>query len=411
MNNPTQENEEVVLKAIQALGHRVTIADVVARSGLSVELTSRLLASIAAKSDSSLQVASDGIVYYCFPSYLYYQFFTRGLRQTLRRGGAILKKSALFLFKISFGLTLLSSVMFIFGVGSLFRTIVLAQANDYDAINRLWREFFALFSNLSQGEFDGGQPEEPVKGGVQSYTFRPFLMNCYALLFGPEDPNTNIADERSQLIAQVIRLNEGVVLAEHLSPYTGALPGDEKTMFQILHKFSGYPVVLEGGHLAYVFPAMESRSDVDTYVHMKELIEEKELSFTGLSGKQIRPVLTLALANIAGAVFFIFLIVGIGGSEVHHLRLFTFFALYGSLFFFIPAVRFFAFKKVNNGIRERNSIARRYEALLGNPDAELTISLEEIESLRRSSQVSSGKEVIYRTDKDYLEQLTDGQVS
>ena len=405
-----------MLQAIQDLGYKVTIADVVARTGLSVDVVSRLLALIAAKCDSSLQVGEDGLVRYLFSTHLYYQFLGRGIGLLLARAAATFTEILSFLFKISFGLILLVSVLCILGVGAIFRTIFLAYANDFEGIRSLWLDFFSLFKWLSQEQpmqlIDGqtSMPSAQLNSSPKKnvgLNIRPFLMNCYLFLFGPGNPNADIESQRSQLIAQVIRLNEGVVLPEHFSPYTGAAPDDEKTIFKILHKFGGYPTVLENSRIAYVFPTMAARSDVDNYVHVQALLEEKEWDFTGLTSAQISPVLVLAFSSILGALLFIVLILSVRGTQLHHLSLFTFFAGYGCLFLFIPAVRFFIVKFLNLGVRRRNERCRRYERSIGEPDEPLRASLEDVERIRGENRAPAGRQVIYRTDRDYLEQLTD----
>ena len=415
MTNSSSSDEKKVLQAIQALGHKVTIADVVARTGLSIDVVSRLLASIAAKTASSLQVCEDGLVRYCFPTHLYYQFLGRGLGLILARGASAATDLASFLFKISFGLLLLISVLFIFGVAGICRTIFYAYANDFEGIRVMWLEFFSLFKWLSADQtvnLTDGQSRLQSEPNLTSkknsgLSIGPFLINCYLFLFGPGNPNVDVETQRLQLIAQVIRLNEGIVLPEHLSPYTGAQPEDEKSIFQILHKFGGYPTVLENSRIAYVFPSMAARSDVDNYVHVNALLEEKEWQFSGLSWRQTNPVLMLAFSSICGAFLFIVLILSVKGTQLHHLSLFTFFAGYGCLFLFIPAVRFFVVKLLNRGVRKRNLVRRRYERLIGEPDQHLRASLEDVERIRGENRLPGGRQIIYRTDRDYLEQLTD----
>lgn len=393
----------------------MTIADVVARTGLSIDVVSRLLASIAAKTASSLQVCDDGLVRYCFPTHLYYHFFGRGVGLILARGAVSARDLVSFLFKISFGLILLLSVIFIFGVAGICRTIFYACANDFDGIGKMWLEFFSLFKWLSAEQTvhltDTQSSKLPQQDSPATKTgglsIRPFLMNCYLFLFGPGDPNIDIDTKRSQLIAQVIRLNEGIVLPEQLSPYTASQSDDEKSIFQILHKFGGYPTVLENSRIAYIFPSMAARSDVDNYAHVNALLEEKEWEFTGLTWRQTNPVLMLAFSSILGAFLFIILILSVKGTQMHHLSLFTFFAGYGCLFLFIPAVRFFVVKLLNLGVRKRNLIRRRYERQIGEPNEQLRASLEDVERIRKENRLPGSRQVIYRTDRDYLEQLTD----
>ena len=58
-----------------------------------------------------------------------------------------------------------------------------------------------------------------------------FMMNCFSFLFGDGQPNANLEERKWQLIAQVIKANNGVVTAEQLAPYTGADPGMKTECF------------------------------------------------------------------------------------------------------------------------------------------------------------------------------------
>jgi hypothetical protein len=97
----------------------------------------------------------------------------------------------------------------------------------------------------------------------------------------------------------------------------------------------------------------------------------------------------------------------IGGRHTADLRLFEFFSIYGVLFLAIPAVRWFVVRKKNKKIRESNQIASEYEEKIGKPDLELAKKLEEAEQLRRNESVQQSKQIVYRTDQDYLEQMSD----
>jgi hypothetical protein len=255
------------------------------------------------------------------------------------------------------------------------------------ALRRIvWLDFRRLREGRAQARLGGEaatQSEVPSGQG--------FLLDCYYFLFGPGDPNEGIEEYRLQLIAQSIRLNEGVVLAEHLVPYTGRPPDDEQTLFSILAKFNGSPFVSESGNILFT----------------AALVQEQEWQFTGLSRQALQPVILLAVANLLGACLFYSIIAMIGGRHTADLRLFEFFSIYGVLFLAIPAVRWFVVRKKNKKIRESNQIASEYEEKIGKPDLELAKKLEEAEQLRRNESVQQSKQIVYRTDQDYLEQMSD----
>jgi hypothetical protein len=119
----------------------------------------------------------------------------------------------------------------------------------------------------------------------------------------------------------------------------------------------------------------------------------------------------LAVANLLGASLFYSFIAMVGGRHMADLRLFEFFAVYGVLFLAIPCVRWFFVRRKNRSIRQKNEIARKYEEMIGNPDVVLGQRLEEAEQLRRHVGLEVNKKIVYRTDQDYLEQLSDAGFS
>ena len=426
MNNPKKQ----VLKAIQKLGNRVTVADVVARSGYSLQESTVLLNEIAAETSAMLEVSGDGRILYCFHPNFQYLYFTRGTAKVLsfikRTFGPVL----LFLFKISFGVTLMLSVIVVFGIILILRSLLSVGTDSGESVSVMWGDFFLVlrrvvwldFRSLREARMqrkaatelaamDQTAGDQTTAELAQSTVpaGQGFLLDCYYFLFGPGDPNEGVEESRWKLIAQSIRLNEGVVLAEHLVPYTGRPPEDEQTLFSILAKFNGVPFVSESGNILYTFPSMASRSEVASYAFTAPLVQEKEWQFTGLSRQALKSVILLAVANLLGAGLFYILIAMIGGRHGADLRLFQFFSVYGVLFLLIPAVRYFILRKKNRQIRENNEISRAYEEKIGQPDIDLAKKLEEAEQFRRHENVEQSKQIVYRTDQDYLEQITDAE--
>lgn len=431
MKNPKKQ----VLKAIQKLGNRVTVADVVARSGYSLQESTVLLNEIASETSATLQVSADGRIQYCFQPNFQYLYFSRGTAKVLsllrRTFGPVL----FFLFKISFGVTLMLSVIIVFGIILILRSLLSVGTDSGESVSAMWGDFFLVlrrvvwldFRSLREARIKPKMATELATADQtlvdhalidqtsadQSQSAVPagqgFLLDCYYFLFGPGDPNEGVEESRWKLLAQSIRLNEGVVLAEHLVPYTGRPPEDEQTLFSILAKFNGAPIVSESGNIFYTFPSMASRSEVANYAFTAPLVQEKEWQFTGLSRQALKPVILLAVANLLGAGLFYMLIAMIGGRHAADLRLFQFFSIYGVLFLAIPAVRYFVLQKKNQQIRENNEIAREYEEKIGKPDIELAKKLEEAEQHRRHENVEQSKQIVYRTDQDYLEQISDAE--
>src|ERR1700733_5593208 len=108
----TGPTKKKVLQAIRALGNQVTVPDVVAKTGLSLYEASETMTTIASETEASLQVTASGDIVYRFPAHFYYLYFARGLERFFSKASRKLANAAFFLFKISFGLILLFSVIF-----------------------------------------------------------------------------------------------------------------------------------------------------------------------------------------------------------------------------------------------------------------------------------------------------------
>ncbi|HEY9756062.1 MAG TPA: hypothetical protein V6C97_12925 [Oculatellaceae cyanobacterium] len=404
MNN----NKKQVLAAIQKLGNEVTVPDIVAQSGQSLAATTLWLNEIAAETAATLQVSKDGQILYHFRPNFQYTYLSLSAIRLLSKLIKKIEPLVNFLFKISFGLILITSVFIIFGIILLFRTIFSVGFDGGNSVPALWVDFLTPFRRLLRFDFRKNRERNPKLGAPPpAASSQGFLLDCYSFLFGPDDPNAGIGEERWKLIAQTIRLNEGIVLAEHFAPYTGRKPDDEQTLFTILAKFNGQPIVSETGNILYLFPSMTARSEVDNYAFTEAFLQEHELQFAGLTPQALAPVILLALANLSGGFFFTSLIRMIGGHHAADLRLFSFFMAYGLLFLAIPLWRWTNLRVANKEIRQRNQIAKEYEHKLGKPDTELQQRLQEAEEMRRLNDAQSSKQIVYRTDKDYLEQLTD----
>lgn len=412
-----KSHKNQVLKDIQKLGNNVTVADVVARSGCSLQESSLLLTEIASETAATLHVNADGQITYRFRPNFQYIYLSKGTARIIAKVTKTVVPAALFLFKISFGLTLMVSVIVIFGVILVIRSLLSVGIDQGESVPAMWVDFFSAFKGIVWFDFRRSRDRKAAalardSGSVSNAVAEPvstqgFLLDCYDFLFGPGNPNEGLEEERWKLIAQTIRLNEGIVLAEHFVPYTGRPPEDEQALFAILAKFNGQPTVSEAGDILYVFPSISVRSEVANYAFTAPLVQEREWQFTGLTKQALRPVIMLAVANLFGALLFLFLIYKVGGKHTSDLRLFAFFSLYGCLFLAIPLVRWFGLQSTNQKIRHSNQVAREYEEKLGKPDLVLRRKLEDAEQIRRTESTMQNSQIVYRTDQDYLEQLTD----
>jgi len=399
--------KRTIIKAIRELNNRVTVADVVATTGLPLNEVTEELNSVAAQSQATLDVTDVGEVFYNFPPNFAMAYYAQGVKRVLLNAWNSIFKVLFFLFRISFGITLLLSFLFIFGTILLFQTVIAAGMGASHEVGAMWGDFGYLIKRIAMQDIVLWKKHDPSQEDAPSGKSKQgFLLDCYSFLFGEGNPNEQLSENRWKLLAQVIRLNEGIIIAEHLPPYTGRPADDEPALFQVLSKFSGYPRLSESGQLIYVFPDMQQRSTNVSYTFMPEYIEEKPWQFSKMSPQALRPVLALAIGNFLGSLFFWWLCL-----FTHRVSkppaLFLFFAIYGTLFVLVPIIRLAIIRILNWRIARRNEMSRGFENLIGSPDKEVKSKLEDAEKIRRAFGAIPGNNIVYTTQKDYLEQLTD----
>jgi hypothetical protein len=402
----TSARKRQTIKAIRDLNNRVTVADVVATTGLSLDEVTEELNSVAAESQATLEVTNIGEVFYNFPQNFAVAYYAHGFKKILLNIWNSVFKVIFFAFRISFGVILLLSFLFIFGTILLFQTIIAAGMGASQDVGVMWQDFLGLVKRVAVQDLVLWKKQNPDTVEVQGNSRQGFLLDCYSFLFGEGNPNEHLIEERWKLLAQVIRLNEGIIIAEHLPPYTGRPADDESALFKVLSKFSGYPKLSESGQLIYVFPNMQQRSTNTSYTFMPEYVEEKFWPFSKMSTETLRPVIALALGNFLGSLLFWWICI-----YTHRVSkppiIFLFFAIYGSLFVVVPLIRFAVIKVLNWQIAKRNQVAKGFENLIGSPDREIRSKLEDAEKIRRDFGTTPSNAIVYTTQKDYLEQLTD----
>lgn len=399
-------NRSKIIHAINDLGKRVTVADVVAKTGMPLAEVSGELNHIASDTDANLEVAQDGEIYYCFGEHYSYTYFRHGISRVINQISGHAFAVASFLFRLSFGLTLLFSLICLFGIALIIQTLLAGVSGSTESVSGMWRDFFGLVQRLALKDLVHWGKEKLKPGSTNSGARQGFLLDCYSFLFGEGDPNKQLEQEKWKLLAQVIRLNEGVVLPEHLSPYTGEEPEDEQTLFAILAKFNGMPQVTSTGGIVYVFPDMQKRSEVTSYALLPPLLEQKQWTFSNLKREELKKVITMGAVNfIMALTACIFLVRPTHLNSAGYLFLFLLF--YATLFLIFPAVRLLYTFEKNRQVRKKNQSIREFESQLGNPTAELSQRLEEAEEMRSTLTVNNDTSIVYSTKSNYLEQISD----
>ena len=125
----TQE-KELVIKAINDLGRRVTAADVATKTGLPILKTTVELNKIAAETNGHLQVGTAGDIAYGFDAGFQNTYLAKGFEEVVQRVGHQVFNVGYFLLRISFGIMLVVSFLFIV---VLIIAVMLSQSKDSDS--------------------------------------------------------------------------------------------------------------------------------------------------------------------------------------------------------------------------------------------------------------------------------------
>lgn len=416
------------------MDRRVSIADVVTKTGLGLNTVSSIINDIAHEAQAHLEVTTQGVIYYIFPGNLNYVYLSNRVLHFLHLIWGRLSPYAVFLFRISFGLVLLFSIALVFSIMFVIQVMVSVLAGQTSGVAQTFKEFYYLIKRLLQWNvvptslfrrselYTPGYRRSattidttPDTAGSSNTILSPahgdkgFLLNCYAFLFGPGDPNADYYGIQSKLIAQLIRNNDGVLLPEQLSPYTGTAPDEPEELFHILSSFNGYPETTESGHLVYLFPDMQA-AGTEASMEKKDvppLLKLMTWTFADIGKTALKPVILTALFNFFGTAFFFWMLFAARSSNKPVELLFFVLALYGLFFLLFPAYRWIAIFLKNMNIRNYNERVEEYEAIIRSDHPDLQEARIEAEKLREKLRVKPIEKLEYTTARDYLEQEAD----
>lgn len=411
--------KNTVLAAIKELGHTVSAADVAARTGLSLFDTRLTLNRIALETRAVLEVSARGDISYKFFPDLESIYKIVGIRKLLQGISRTVYEIGFFLIRVSFGLLLIASILTIavvFAVALIFILFGVGAADsdgelgDMDA--GLDFEFFDLdelpmffaWSTLagartptSDDEYMGVRIDTPDKG---------FFQNCFSFLFGEGNPNKNLEEKQWQLIAEQIRRSRGVITAEQIAPYSLRNRTDARSMLAIMVRFDGVPEVTPAGNIVYCFPSLQvTASGIKSMIQIPEYLEEQEWKFSKVPTERLHWVFFFAGANLCGAYalnkhlsWFQPLIPY--ADQVHLLM------VYAAFFMGFPILRELANSVLNAFIERRNRLRKLAVAALASPEARFKIN--EAHTFAIKAFNLSAQPVFYSTERDILEQNTDG---
>jgi hypothetical protein len=423
----TEKN--AVIDSIKSLGYRVTAADVASKTGLSLHQVTTQLNNVAAETKGNLDVAKTGDIVYCFERNFTNVYLARGFYRVAKAIGEAVFGVAYYLLRVSFGLLLILSLVIIVVIiiTMLVVTAIAAMAGGADGsgggfdldvgtffdISYLADFFIWDYSNSYRAPEIGYNPQTGVSkyGAATEWErslYEPdlpgnFFLECFSFLFGDGDPNRGFDEYKWQMIAELIRRENGVVVADQIAPYMGIDPTHDSCMLPVLARFEGRPEVTETGNIVYVFPKLQV-SAVRTGAEDKDVplfLEERPWVFSKYSVESLMKVAGFATFNLAASWFL--------WKYVAHLLLFHKYALlidvmfaYGALFLAIPLIRFFVIIGWNAIIDARNIIRAQYANDLRNPKNQEKLFEKEQYATQRVELHPD--QITYTTAKDLLDQ-------
>ena len=435
-----------LLAAINSMNRRVAIPDVVAQTGLPLGVVSKELNDLAYELGADLDVTESGQIFYQFPANLAYRYYSNRLLGFLYKIWDTIAPLLAFLFRISFGLMLLFSITLVFFIMLVLQSLMSVFSGNSNEVLNLIKEFFTLlkklqlfqsidpkyfkrnagavdFSPIAVEELDSNRGSATGAGMKDD---KGFLLNCYALLFGPRDPNHDFEQEKSKAVAKLIRANQGIILPEQLAPLVGSAASEVEGAFPVLAKFHGVPGATPSGHLIYKFPEMQAAVSNNALNFAPDAVDEEAhenldskpprdvkmqpVVFTDISNDRLKPILLLAFSNFFGTVFFWYMLYAVRSSDSSSENFFLLLALYASFFLFFPALRWISVQFQNMRIRNYNERIDRLSKTLDDAAPELTLAFNEVHKLRQEEVAQLTDQLAYTTRKDYLEQETDNLI-
>lgn len=403
-------SESTVFSAIEKLNYRVTLSDVAAQSGLSLNFVQPELLKLATNTGGNLQVSETGEIVYVFsPRFrqiLRDRFWQKQLQATL----AQVWRGIFYLIKISFGIVLIISIaIVVLGIIVALVALQSRSSDDNDDRSNQSINFMPVFWWL-----DFGDLFIPTYGrNSQKSKEMGFLESIFSFLFGDGNPNSDLEERRNRLIAQVIRQHQGVVIAEQITPYLDqvqdGMAGYEDYMIPVLAKFNGLPQVTEIGTLAYTFPELQKSATAAQSSPLRPYLQEQVWQFSAAGTGRITLAIGLGIFYLIAALFLGSLLGDLGSSLGGFLGFvsggYIFLLGYAILFLTIPTVRYFVWQAINSKIAARNQ--QRLERLqqLNQPTVKQKLDLAQQFAI--APEVIGAENLAYTTETDLNDQEYD----
>lgn len=437
-----------VMQAVEALGYRATVGDVAAQAGLQIPVAEQGLLALASEVGGQLQVAESGDIAYSFPKGFRSILWGKSWKLRFKAALGQVWKVIFYGIRISFGLALLASIG-ILAIALILLAIAAVTAassrddNDNGAFDlsglfvvvgdilgsalRLffyanwygWGPSYGLGygsprRSSSKGRSNGGFRRALGRGATaQGGSELNFLEAVFSFLFGDGDPNADLDDRRWREIGQVIRDNQGAIVAEQALPYLDAEPqvDPDDAILPVLVRFQGQPQVSPEGELVYQFPELQvtaaEQSRTPTPGAAPAFLQEQPWRFSRATPTQLWSAGLLGAINLGLAI-----VVGLqlpaldalGGSFLAVVaQLYPLLLLYGLGFLLVPLLRWQVVRWRDRGVQARNQQRRSLAQQLQVPTAALRAKLHYARQFAQQQQLRP-EDAAYTTEQDLIEQ-------
>ena len=275
----------------------LSVADVAAKAGLDLNAARTELMTLASLTGGDMEVTQDGEILYSFPRNVRAILQQRSLGQKIRTLSQAMAPYLLYVLRASFGVALLTSLAILF---STFVIVSSSTSNsEDDNRNNRRRGGMDFGGGGGFGRMDFSLADyflyRPYYGYYQSPSYRSdyttstmlnngrplsFIESFFSYVFGDGDPNEAFPNEQLRYIADVIRQNDGVVVAEQLAPFldppavgvadtdrgagssgsssSSSVVVDESWVLPAVLQLGGMPLATEEGDIVYRFDDLMS---------------------------------------------------------------------------------------------------------------------------------------------------------
>lgn len=428
MQTQTKE-KQIVLKAIDSLGRRVTPADVASKTGLALLPVTATLNQIAAETNGHMEVGEKGDIAYKFDPGFQSRYLAKGFQEVLQKVWDKVFAIGFFLVKISFGIMLIINAIIIF---ILIAVVIIwwqqRRGDDDDGFGGfgghgggygggygggfhfsffdyiLLRELLFPRPRFDYRTYDYGTPT------IRKSKDNNFFFNTFSFLFGDGDPNQNQEHHKWSMIAEVIRRNKGVATAEQLAPYLGSNPSDEDAVLPVLVRFNGRPEVTEDGDIIYLFDDMQITAMESQFRHqLPSYLSEWTWKFTNVPASQMLMVYGLAGFNLLGSIFLLGQMTAMEASRYGNplegfAPMIYFLLVSATLFVVVPLCRWIVLNFKNAKIAARNAKRLENAKYLESPPENVLKKLENAKRMSLENRVITDQNTVFTTERDSLEQ-------